>query len=798
MYRLNAIFLLIVSILLGCSSLEDKVENKKAEYFEKGLKNFTEGNYDKARVELKNVLHIDPKDARAHYLYARIEEKREQYGAAFAHYSEALQINPEHRNAKFQVGKFHLLSGNPDKAMAMADSILASKPDDLDALILRVVAISQLEGGKKAIAEAKQVQKLYPEREDSALLLARLYQHEKENQRAVEILQSGLKIHPDSVLIRLMLAELYEQAKNYVEIERLFKELVQTHPDQLNFKLQLAGLYISQERDDEAQALLQTAIAQAPDDPQRKLYFIDFLLNRKGFEQAEKQLNAFIKEMPQVPELRLGLAMLYENADKITQAEEVYREIIQRNEQTLITLKAKSALAQLFFRENELEKSKSLVDEVLRLNPKAADALSISGKIALTEQDISTAITRFRSYLEEDPTSSEALLLLSKAHEMNNQPALALETLLRAASQQPQDIPTRLALIDYLQSRKEYRQALEQTDVILQQAPDHPEALIKKTALLMAAEDWERARVNAERVIQEHPQYPIPYLQVGQIYQLQEGYAQAIGAYEKAIQLAPDSLEPYAGLIRTYFAAGQSDKATAWLNKLLSKDQNHRFAHFLLGNIAEYQKQTEKAITLYKKAIQMNPDWVPPYHSLATVYMENGQYEKALEVYRNGLQKMPGDSFLSMAVVAVYEKAGAIDRAIEQYEGILKKEPHNAIAANNLAVLLSEKKGDRKSLKRALTMTQLLAASGEPAFMDTLGWIYYKLEQFEQAVPLLEKAVDKAPDSAELNYHLGMAYHKDNRNFLAAKHLKKALALEAEFEGAEEAKQIVTLLSGSS
>ena len=75
--------------------------------------------------------------------------------------------------------------------------------------------------------------------------------------------------------------------------------------------------------------------------------------------------------------------------------------------------------------------------------------------------------------------------------------------------------------------------------------------------------------------------------------------------------------------------------------------------------------------------------------------------------------------------------------------------------------------------------------------MDTLGWVYYKKEFYDSAVTEFEACVEKEPKNPIFNYHLGLAYNKKGDSVKAEKALKKALELQKDFSGANEAKKVL-------
>ena len=87
---LGLVMLLILTV--GCGGPEER----KAKYRMKAQEYMQAGNFPKARVALRNVLKIDPKDSEAYFLYAQVEEKEKNWRNAFAHYQQVIELHPDH------------------------------------------------------------------------------------------------------------------------------------------------------------------------------------------------------------------------------------------------------------------------------------------------------------------------------------------------------------------------------------------------------------------------------------------------------------------------------------------------------------------------------------------------------------------------------------------------------------------------------------------------------------------------------------------------------------------------------
>ena len=127
----------------------------------------------------------------------------------------------------------------------------------------------------------------------------------------------------------------------------------------------------------------------------------------------------------------------------------------------------------------------------------------------------------------------------------------------------------------------------------------------------------------------------------------------------------------------------------------------------------------------------------------------------------------------------------------------IRLNPKNVLAANNLAVLLVDHKGDPQSLQKAFALSRDFEKdTPHPLFLDTLGWVRFKMGQQEDALRLLKHAVSKSPETSVLNYHLGMAFFHSGKPAEARLHLSKALKDAEQFEGRQEAEQVLAQIRG--
>jgi cellulose synthase operon protein C len=249
--------------------------------------------------------------------------------------------------------------------------------------------------------------------------------------------------------------------------------------------------------------------------------------------------------------------------------------------------------------------------------------------------------------------------------------------------------------------------------------------------------------------------------------------------------------------VKVEVALGKVDRARTRLESILASNKDHPFAHGLLGEVLSRAQLYDEAVLHYREATRVNSKWMTPWLNWASLSLSRKKPDVAVDIVQQGLAANPDSEELHMLAASAYSEQGQLDRAIMVYEATLRLNPRNLLAANNLAVLLVDHKGDPASLQKAFGLSREFEKEApHPLFIDTLGWVRLKMGQQEDAIRLLKDAVAKSPDMSVLNYHLGIAFFRSGQRAEARTYLSKALKSPDQFEGRREAEQALAQLRG--
>src|SRR5690554_2341962 len=134
------------TVLTACGGAEER----KAEHLARGLRYFEAQNFDKAKVEFKNVLQIDPKTASPYFYLGQIEEEQKNWRQAFAYYQKAVELDPNQRDAQLKLAKFYLMVKDAAKVAELLGPVAEERPQDLEVRLLKA-ALSNLQGDEASM-----------------------------------------------------------------------------------------------------------------------------------------------------------------------------------------------------------------------------------------------------------------------------------------------------------------------------------------------------------------------------------------------------------------------------------------------------------------------------------------------------------------------------------------------------------------------------------------------------------------------------------------------------------------------
>jgi tetratricopeptide (TPR) repeat protein len=791
-YR-SIIIVVMAFLLVACGGPEER----KAKYRARAQEYLEAGNYPKARVALRNVLKIDPKDADAYFLFAQVEEKEKNWRNAVSLYQEVVQLVPDHTGALITLAKYYLEARLTEQVVSTADKVLAKDPQHPQAHALKI-AVLAVEGQlPDAMTKAEALQSQFPTEPDVAILLATLYSQQQRYRDAEVTLLHALEAHSKDMDLLNNLNTTLVQEKDLAGAETVARRMIEAEPTLFDHRLRLARFFDTQGAHEKAEAVLHEAIALDPNSEERRLLLADFLSTRKDHRAAEQALLEAATQLPHSKKIQFGLAALYLKSGQDAKAREQYASIVTDYKEKPAGLEAKVKLAEMDLVSGKQVEAERQVQEVLKKNPRSSDGLVLLGRMALSRRNGKDAVQAFRTVLHDQPELATVHFLLGQAYLLTGETNLAKESFERAVALYPGQVDARRSLAALESQSGRHQQARARLDELLKQRPDDLAALDMLMMVDLVTKNWVEAERTLDRLRTASKDSAVANMAEGRLRQAQGQLDKASTAYERATTLAPNDPEPLLSLVKLDVAQSHADRAQTRLDALLAARPDHLYGHGLLGEVLALSGHPREADAQFREASRVNPKWITPWLDWGGLWLAQKQPDQAVQVIQAGLKANPDSEELHMLLASASTIQGRIDNAITAYDGALRLNPRNVLAANNLAVLLVDYKGDPQNLQKAFALSRDFEKDvRHPLFLDTLGWVRFKMGQQEEAIRLMKHAVAKSPEVPTLNYHLGMAYHQSGKRAEARAYLSKALKSAEAFQGRQEAEQILSQMRG--
>ena len=773
--------------LISCGGADER----KSVYMEKAKISIEAGDLDKARIELKNVLQIDPKDGEAYYQLGSVYEQQKEYRKAYGNYLKAEELSPELLANHAKLGRFYLLLMNDtEKAQKKMDLILSKEPSNTNGLLLKA-AILLRTGGKEINSEvikfAESIVADNPGHVEGSAFLATLHIKNKNNKEAINILDAALEKNGKNDKLNNLLGMVLVENKNYERAEIIYRQFLAKNPDSSASYNRLAVFYGRIKDAVKAENTLRASIENDRNDEARILTLVKFLKQTKGENDAIKELRSSIAVNNRLGKPRLALAELLFLKGEKEDAVKVYNKVIADFSDEADGVSARTTLAQIYANDKKYTEASNIIDDAISISPNDPSVNFLRAKLALRDKDYEKAIISLRIVTKETPDNIDAFILLSNIYNKEANAEQAVVILNNAYDANKANPSSLLKLAQYFMRRD-----IEKSEKIIDRhnkiKPSSYAGLSIKAAILNEKKQQTEAFNVAEKLMDSYPDKASGYLQAVPYYGKKDDVNSAISLLEKGYINAKDNRKILTLLTLLQVKEKKFDIVEKRLNAELNSSPKDAQIKVMLAKVHLIKNEVDTAKNLLNDVIVDSADIEEPYLLLSDVYLGKKDLESAKATLVKGRSNIKGSFKIAIKLATLYEREESYKKAIEIYQAAHEINSDNLLIVNNLASMLSDHGDGGDDLQKAKSMAEKLTKSNQPVFFDTIGWVYYKLGDHEKSIEYLLKTIEKQPDVNIFNYHLGMAYKLSGDKAKAKTHLKKSLSGKGLFKQMDMAK----------
>jgi tetratricopeptide (TPR) repeat protein len=558
--------------------------------------------------------------------------------------------------------------------------------------------------------------------------------------KAIDNYKLAMKADPSTATISEELSDFYIQTGRAREAQNDAEEALKQNPNDLNALRLLAKIYTGQistgpqNRLDEA--MLRRAIEQynkivalAPKDIDSWVMLgrlqkiaMNSVESRTAYEKA-------IAIDPDSEDALTGLALVYSDLGDTDKATELLKKLAATHPST----RSLQALAGSYEQMRQWGPAADALNQALSLNPpNAGEIKKTMAEYQLRAERYKDALQTYQDLVADDPNDAQSYLRISQIY------------------RQLRDFPKAHEAADKARAIDSMNPEIRLNDAFILQAEGKTSEAIQTLKDLLTSTQKRNYTANERQVRAQL------LMQLSALYRDADQTDLAVDALRQAADVNPDrATGATIAIVETYREAHEFSKAQQELDAALKKSSDDRDLRATRATLLADMGKTDQAVSEAKKLLGGKDDR-EGYLTLAAIYDKAKKFDdmgKALDQAEKLSQNADDRLTIYFQRGAMFERMKKIDLAEQQFQKVLGIDPNNTGALNYLGYMLADR---NVRLQEALGHISK-AVEKEPengAYIDSLGWVYFRLGRLDEAEANLRRAVQKTPHDPTVHDHL--------------------------------------------
>jgi tetratricopeptide (TPR) repeat protein len=578
--------------------------------------------------------------------------------------------------------------------------------------------------------------------------------------RAIEEYKLALDIDPASPQLNNALAQLYFRTGHSREAESTAHALLKSAPDDVDAHRLLGHIYLRALSEgqnslsatpspgkllDQAIGEFEKLVALQPKNLENHLILGQLYGVKHEQKKSEEQFHIAQAIEPDSEEAVLSLARLYAENGNIGQSAKAIEAVPVASR----TAKMEDVLGAAYEQLKQTKEATAAYRRAAMLAPKDTRTLEALAQSLLNDNQFDEALTQYQKVVELDPENVNALVHIGEIQRRQGKFEQALETIRTAREKDPENLEAGYnegLLLDVLGRYDESTRVFEKMVDLISHA-------------------------NGAYTTEEKNNRGIFLERLGTVYQEQNKTDKAIATYQKMIDMGGDAaLRGYQFQVETYRDAKQFDKAIEVSRKAIEANPKNRDLKLMLAGELGDQGKTDEGLAITRGMLNKTNEDRTVWLAMGQMLIRAQRWKEAEDAFNKAAaltSKKEDKAYLLFLRGELAERQKHYELAERFFRQVLVLEPDSALTLNYLGFMLADKDVRLpEALKLIHRAVELEPMNG--AYLDSLGWVYFKMGEYELAEENLRKAVERDQTDPTLHDHLGELYEKTGRLRLAA------------------------------
>ena len=474
-----------------------------------------------------------------------------------------------------------------------------------------------------------------------------------------------------------------------------------------------------------------------------------------------------------------ALAKNYAAVNRQTLAAEAAREAVRLDPGNL---EYRRLLAAAYMQSFEYDSAAAMYEEIVR-----RDSASIESWFNLARlqqlRDPQKALRTYDEINERFGPQWEVLLQIVELHNAAGRFEKAADAMQRMTELDPANLDLQQSLARAYVRANKPDDALRVYRDLRERDPQNTEYIAELGGVYLMKKEYTAARREFESLLAADSVTVDDKLRIGELYfsQMEKDSTLAPDAraiFERIQKQYPKDWRPYWFLGAIGAVTRNDSLSLINFKKVTELASWNADAWVYLSSVFLEKNDFQSVVTVLEAALRTLPDEPRVNSILGIAYSRLNRNEDAIRVLEKAHALDPKDLNTISQLALIYDGMKKFDESDSLYEEALRLDPNNHLILNNYGYSLTERD---IQLQRAMEMAKK-AVEQQPdnqSYLDTYGWVYYKLGNYAEAEKWIKKAIEKGSANAVLHEHLGDIYARMNDQERAVEQWSIALKLDA-------------------
>ena len=492
----------------------------------------------------------------------------------------------------------------------------------------------------------------------------------------------------------------------------------------------------------EEAATQNTPQSEKAPNPEGLRHFMDgqMMMNQGDFAMAIIEFQQAVELDPGVGAIHTSIAECYWNLGKPDVAEKHLKKALKLDSKDELALQM---LADQYILQKNYEAAQNPFEQLHQLKPDEVKYIIALAELEKLKQNYSGSLKLYQDAFELEPSQLKLLETAGRLALQTKDFEQAQSIFKRLTGLDPNQPQYMGRYIDLIMNKKNYQEGIEFIKKLNAEYGESPDRIAQMGLLLYQVGEKKEALKLLELAVDNSPENPNYYFSLFDLYMNADDNKNASKVADQLVSNFPEDWRGYYSRSLVYMDEKKPKKVISLLGPVSDTFEKIFSIQYLLGLGHNQLKQFGEARKYFIKALNIRPNSPNVLHSMAILYDEVKEWEKSDEIYIS----------------------------------LIKSDSTDAQAFNNYAYSLVER---NHNLDKALTLAKKAIAldPDNPSYLDTIGWIYFKLNENDKAREYIETSVGIKGDNAVVLEHLGDIFMKLQKVDDAMDYYQRALELD--------------------